>query len=697
MNMEEYSETCSGCLDVGSYRSKAAIAVKMVTDDGKLGYPPVQFHRVPFQGSIDDPERAPGNDPEQCTKVTEEALYEFIACAALVGNKLVVGRAALAENTVLIIKSMILLCSGIDRTVTFEELPAGTLLLDLLKRGRITFPMMETAIRTHLSLLWSMLAKKAKALKRKIDKLVFTYPNYLCPSEENDDFGKYLSCFKGFLHQVIPSGILLFPCSEGQAFGYYVIQPSSDPLGSYAQDDFWDDLKQLITESNGSRSILVVVGDGGGSSFNCQVIKVYFDHRGRVIGQESVSSPDLSIGARGGSHLANFEVRKMIVESNICEELGELAAYINDFERKKYQLDWPNAKDDFIIHGKKGHSTKLDPLFLNRAFDKTFGPGLRSLKDAALWVMGCEENFAVLLGGGSYFSKGLQQKIKSVMQDISIEAQSRGLLTDYKFLASYDTICSLAVAAGGAMTVEVNLPRVVDILDGAAIGIQIEWGTPNSKKWVGEDIAPFLFSKGCGRSRPALIDNSAPDDALLRFKLVCDPNYYPKRNRDGAPKLSEFDGHTLGEGDLSHPLEPDVLADVRESSTKFKPLSIVPPPAKINTPMSTHEIGFCVYGRDLPPGPLHFAIGGQDAQNLRSDINFQGPPGFHVQTLELTCKSVNDKRNYKQVKHPLDKKWILTLTSDPPTKTLVVDEEKELPACVQNVKMSSSALIALAV
>lgn len=93
--------------------------------------------------------------------------------------------------------------------------------------------------------------------------------------------------------------------------------------------------------------------------------------------------------------------------------------------------------------------------------------------------------------------------------------------------------------------------------------------------------------------------------------------------------------------------------------------------------METYDMGFSVRASDLPEGRLRFRLSSLDEDMLTEDIDMEGSADVKSLTFELTCHKVDKKG--RKLRNPLDKRWLLWITTDPSTKLLVVDEQKELP------------------
>lgn len=171
----------------------------------------IEIQRVPFDGGFDDPDRAD-------TSTDPNSWLEFVAFAALENGQLVLGRRSLSHDCTLPLKTIFIHRAGITRQSTIKRLPGGVDLLEHCRAGTITPKMEAEALRKHFELLHRMATNTAKeVLGSVITKVVLSYPNYLCPKEQEDDFVKYTSYYKKLLRPIWGKEVSFNIISEGQA------------------------------------------------------------------------------------------------------------------------------------------------------------------------------------------------------------------------------------------------------------------------------------------------------------------------------------------------------------------------------------------------------------------------------------------------------------------------------------------------
>lgn len=351
--------------------------------------------------------------------------------------------------------------------------------------------------------------------------------------------------------------------------------------------------------------------------------------------------------------MSNFAVRDIITRGQQYPR-GQVAAYLSDFERRKRRLDWMDLENSEIHLNGKDTSPPIIITAdeLKQLFDDTFGEIHAICEQEIRRAIEDFEKLVVVYCGGSYLNLGYRRKTHKLMDRIVAEAEAKGVQLKHVLLADYDTNPSSAVSIGAALSV-LDVPDPDEVFGGSAMGIHVL--RQSETKWVGESTAKFLLGKGCGPQRHVDYVNKI----AFKIALVCDPNYYPKR-----PPPNETN---------------DRLRKRRKTSrddTPFKPIKI-DPLTKARS-MGTYDMGFGVLATDLPQGKLRFRINGADADRLADDTDARGSPKRAVLMLQVTCLKINGAGD--RVYDILDKRWLLRVKTDPSTKLLVVDEQKELPA-----------------
>lgn len=317
------------------------------------------------------------------------------------------------------------------------------------------------------------------------------------------------------------------------------------------------------------------------------------------------------------------------------------------FEEHKWNLDYNSPQSIVFSASNPRHHVTIRPDVIKQAFIRAFGAGLDVLKEEVTKILGLGRDFAVVLCGGSYCNPGLRKSVTEFMDEIKLRAQERKLNVKYVFLADFDTHWSSAVSAGAAISVLRDLPAPADVLAGSAIAIQKQ--TYVREAWRGQTSAEVLFAHG---EASAVVYRVAKTVKPQRFTLVCDPNPEPDPEDPYMPRQINI-GH-----------EDEVL--------------IGPP--------STYDLGWEIDAAELPPRKICFSMEGDDLSRLAA-ASQDGGGGSASQGLEarrpeatiwLSCSQLNWTREKKY--HRLNKKWKLTLCTDPYSKYLSVTRSVRLPA-----------------
>lgn len=138
------------------------------------------------------PLRSVLDDPERFNLASNQSTFQFEFSAWLgIGlrdgeHHLVVGRAALWQETSVPLKSIFVWLAGIHEESVLSNLPGGQELRYAIASGYMGLDDEEVqgnlrgAVLKHLQLLREALLKEASSRSLQILTLVLSYPNYLC-------------------------------------------------------------------------------------------------------------------------------------------------------------------------------------------------------------------------------------------------------------------------------------------------------------------------------------------------------------------------------------------------------------------------------------------------------------------------------------------------------------------------------------
>ncbi|KAI0448257.1 hypothetical protein F5B21DRAFT_510354 [Xylaria acuta] len=376
--------------------------------------------------------------------------------------------------------------------------------------------------------------------------------------------------------------------------------------------------------------------------------------------------------AVGGSY-SSKEATKDLIRADLAYgwPLTEISHFIKLFEDKKLTLDPDNMppgpsgspKPLELIGSDRRKVVVLTLEHLQNVFCAAFAKGVDVFQTEIWRLVLLGKDFAVVFCGGSYFSLWLRRVVGEYMEEVKIKASQRKkpVQVRYVFLTDHDSSWPSAVSAGAAV---------------CAMGLP----PPAQNEWVPSSHAQVLLSKGCVDLTSTTYEVPLPRP--VRFRLVCDPNNYRKtaiariaRGSDGTQRLRPF------------------FIDI--------------PERVFNGPLSTYDLGFEVRGTDLPPGTISFSVTGRSARRVAMSTRTfvsQRPDDRHAITprpspaasanldlyeflglhrakpvfrLGLSCYQVDEAG--QRLKHDLDKRWELALTTDLASKLLIVSEAKEMP------------------
>lgn len=154
-----------------------------------------------------------------------------------------------------------------------------------------------------------------------------------------------------------------------------------------------------------------------------------------------MSPTELESGTRGGSHVANSEVLKILQEKlggllrHGKLKVGELAALIESFEREKKDLDYDTAirNDELVIlHGLGTRTLSIEAWRLQRIFSLAFSAGYRALMTQIKSLHSLGKDFGILLTGGSFGNPALRRRVEMLIQKLTANCSVK---IEYEFLA----------------------------------------------------------------------------------------------------------------------------------------------------------------------------------------------------------------------------------------------------------------------
>lgn len=149
--------------------------------------------------------------------------------------RLIIGRKALHGHLSIPIKTLLTYRSGAPGSVV-RRCNGGPDFLEAVGDRRINHTMIDEAVLEHFTLLRDMAVIQANRIKRIIQTIVLSYPNYLWQNEGPDQFQKYFA-YMVYIMQIVwgdyaaKHGIEINyrSISEGQAMAVYITELFKDP------------------------------------------------------------------------------------------------------------------------------------------------------------------------------------------------------------------------------------------------------------------------------------------------------------------------------------------------------------------------------------------------------------------------------------------------------------------------------------
>lgn len=134
----------------------------------------------------------------------------------------------------------------------------------------------------------------------------------------------------------------------------------------------------------------------------------------------------------------NSEIRKLVkqrIEKVPKIRAGDLAAYMQDFERKKYELDYEadpvedeGGDLELRLQGRRATHTvavHLEASQVKQAFHTAFDPELDAIRATTDHVLGLGKDFGTLFLGGTIGQPGLRNILVRDMEQLHNRAAER--------------------------------------------------------------------------------------------------------------------------------------------------------------------------------------------------------------------------------------------------------------------------------
>ncbi|KAK8123389.1 hypothetical protein PG999_003307 [Apiospora kogelbergensis] len=640
-------DACIG-LDFGHTSSKMSLAYRV------NGERTPQLHVIPVPVSNDNAHESGRNDH----------LHQFPSYAGLkreVGGW-VTGKQALDCDECLSLKSMLTFVAGNSSMNAVESLPGSNCIwrhanTDSRSERLYKSSLRKSDIRRLLKAYFTELYQTARAFASlrdvQIEGVVITFPNYLNEGETADFLTNYIAELLGIIRPIWGQHLVYESASEGQAASVYIVENCQDLSAS---DNQTARLKELFggLDTTGQLNLLVV--DNGGSTTNFQSLGIMINEKYEIVSSQSNMPTGILSGSKGGSAMVNEKVDVLVKEyldnlqKNFNVPNGERAAMAKEFDRKKKDFDYTVGIADVNLQCQvRGMGFGIPGSALTQIYKEAVKPGLDLIEKEISRVIGLQKDFAVIFCGGSYVNKGLYSATVRLMKRMRRAASEAGIVANWGFQRSKGNWHS-TVASGAALSM-MHRPTPRSLLQQSAIGLQEVRIRADGKRSIGVDKADVLYFDHNSESVVVDIDNS---DSRIRprceYHLVCDPLY---RDRNPDPMLLFQHGSVRGAlPDI--PIKPE-----REAYATFGP----------------YDLGWFFSAENLPRGTVRFHL-----SLLPPVLDEQSEEGCELGPLKFLISIQSTNRRAGGVKDPRDRRCIITLATDPPTKLLnVIEDAQFLP------------------
>ncbi|KAK6220634.1 hypothetical protein LQW54_002079 [Pestalotiopsis sp. IQ-011] len=654
---------CVCGIDIGSNTSQVSLA--FVQPDGQK-----QIFRVwaDFQGP---------NRPNPLSSALDSRDFPADVALDLDHGRLIQGRQAQESVDRFAIKTIISVRAGLRRREILEKMPRGAEFWALCRKNIVTERMIDAVVRENFSSLRDEAIRKVEqsAQSMVINKVIFTYPNYL-PEEKHGDFEKWwnyvCSRWMDVWRPQYPN-IAIHGASEGQAIGCYITATFQDQADCITRG-------QLKTKLGVSRRYSlqpVLVVDAGGSSVNVQNVVLKFEESGELECIQSSYVYGAKSGVQGGSELSNCKIRELILQSYTGAEANK-AALLADWEYQKHGIDYTKDRA-IVVSDSSGGGIRLRPELVREIFHQTQRPLLDAVKREVRILLGFEQRFGVLFCDGSFRNLCLRQEVDHYMHtEVAESAQKNSQTVNYCFLGDCETTWSSAVSAGAAVSL-LQLPHPVSLLSRTALGIQrknlIDDGDDSESEWEPETEATVLLlmkkpqsqehDNGTYTEGISSVDMDNHTKPRAQYEFVCDPNY--------AQHLSNLRGQSRSSDRRREGLR---RPNARTSGIQRPSIEIPFVNQSIGTDsnLGPYDIGFSVDGLDLPRGEIRWQLDIEDfgfpAHSSVADENLSEDDRIQA-TLRCWHVDEGDREAYD----PLNKEWRLVIETDPASRLLKIAED----------------------
>ena len=211
-----------------------------------------------------------------------------------------------------------------------------------------------------------------------------------------------------------------------------------------------------------------------------------------------------------------------------------------------------------------------------------------------------------------------------------------------------------------------RMPAPADVMVGSAIGLQTLVKTPQ-QSWSGSRKAGFLFGRApCsttdGTRQRSMACESHVDVYVhpkktnrIKFSLACDPLYYQRAD------ISTDDTDTDETDDTDD-------ADAEAGMATPPAIRIGPSDRVIGGPLATYDLAWTLLPKAMPEGWVRIEA---------TCTSFEELDEHQPIRLQVSCSKL--RKQGVDRSHHRNRRWCLTVKTDPASKLLQVVEETEWP------------------
>lgn len=146
------------------------------------------------------------------------------------------------------------------------------------------------------------------------------------------------------------------------------------------------------------------------------------------------------LGARGGSHLVNDVIRRIIERQLPNVDPSEIAVMMQRFEEAKWGFDYlsDNAQPLILVGSVPRISATIHPHQILDAFEEVFAPGFEVLERELRRFLDLAQSIGILFCGGSFCNPGLLRRVQGLVEEVGTEGRRGRVKIRWADLRNFD-------------------------------------------------------------------------------------------------------------------------------------------------------------------------------------------------------------------------------------------------------------------